>query len=217
VNYASKAVSLALFIMKEIIENSLRKTISYTDYRALVRNLLAEGKSTGPEQSEDLTNYSLLNDRRMQRLDKKIKISEETIQEFQKIKQPQTWLVITEGWCGDAAQNLPVLNKIAVTTDHIDLKVVLRDENLALMDLFLTNGGRSIPKLIALDKENNVIDSWGPRPSVATKMVADYKEKNGVLDPEFKQDLQVWYNKDKGQSVQEDFVSIAAKLYKQKV
>jgi hypothetical protein len=203
--------------MKEIIENSLRKSISYTDYRALVRNLLAEGKSTGPEQSEDLTNYSLLNDRRMQRLDKKIKISEETIQEFQKIKQPQTWLVITEGWCGDAAQNLPVLNKIAVTTDHIDLKVVLRDENLALMDLFLTNGGRSIPKLIALDKENNVIDSWGPRPSVATKMVADYKEKNGVLDPEFKQDLQVWYNKDKGQSVQEDFVSIAAKLYKQKV
>jgi hypothetical protein len=203
--------------MKEIIENSLRKTISYTDYRALVRNLLAEGKSTGPEQSEDLTNYSLLNDRRMQRLDKKIKISEETIQEFQKIKQPQTWLVITEGWCGDAAQNLPVLNKIAVTTDHIDLKVVLRDENLALMDLFLTNGGRSIPKLIALDKENNVIDSWGPRPSVAAKMVADYKEKNGALDPEFKQDLQVWYNKDKGQSVQEDFVSIAAKLYKQKV
>jgi hypothetical protein len=203
--------------MKEIIENSLRKTISYTDYKALVHNLLAEGKSTGPEQSEDLTKYSLLNDRRMDRLDKKIKISEETIQEFQKIKQPQTWLVITEGWCGDAAQNLPVLNKIAATADHIALKVVLRDENLALMDLFLTNGGRSIPKLIALDKDNNVIDSWGPRPSIATKMVADYKEKNGALDPKFKQDLQVWYNKDKGQSVQEDFVSIAKKLYKQKV
>ena len=203
--------------MKEIIENSLRKTISYIDYKALVHNLLAEGKSTGPEQSEDLTKYSLLNDRRMDRLDKKIKISEETIQEFQKIKQPQTWLVITEGWCGDAAQNLPVLNKIAATADHIALKVVLRDENLALMDLFLTNGGRSIPKLIALDKDNNVIDSWGPRPSIATKMVADYKEKNGTLDPKFKQDLQVWYNKDKGQSVQEDFVSIAKKLYKQKV
>jgi hypothetical protein len=198
--------------MKKVIESSLKKTISYIDYRALVRNLLAEGKSTGQEQSEDLTKYSLLNDRRMERLDKNIKISHETIQEFQKIKQPQTWLVITESWCGDAAQNLPVLNKIAVTTDHIDLKVVLRDENLALMDLFLTNGGRSIPKLIALDKDNNVIDSWGPRPTVATKMVAAYKEKNGALDPEFKQDLQVWYNKDKGQSVQEDFVSLATKL-----
>jgi hypothetical protein len=202
--------------MKEIIENSLKKTISYIDYRALVRDLLAEGKSTGPEQSEDLTNYSLLNDQRMKRLDKTIKISEETIQEFQKVSAPQTWLVITEGWCGDAAQNLPVLNKIAAASDYIDLKVVLRDENLALMDLFLTNGGRSIPKLIALDKDNNVIDSWGPRPTEATKMVADYKEKNGVLDLEFKQDLQVWYNKDKGQSVQEDFVSIATSLLKQK-
>jgi hypothetical protein len=200
--------------MKEIIENSLKKTISYIDYKTLVSNLLAEGKSTGPEQSEDLTNYSLLNDRRMKRLDKTIKISEETIQEFKKVSAPQTWLVITEGWCGDAAQNIPVLNKIATAVDHIDLKVVLRDENLELMDLFLTNGGRSIPKLIALDKDNNVIDSWGPRPSVATKMVADYKEKNGALDPEFKQDLQVWYNKDKGRSVQEDFVSIATKLYK---
>ena len=197
--------------MKEIIENSLKKAISYTDYRVLVSNLLADGKSTGPEQSEALTNYSLLNDRRMKRLDKTIKISEETILEFQKVKEPQTWLVITEGWCGDAAQNIPVINKIAETTDKINLKVVLRDENLELMDLFLTNGGRSIPKLIALNKDNNVIDSWGPRPTVATKMVADYKAEHGVIDAAFKQDLQVWYNKDKGLSVQEDFINIATK------
>jgi hypothetical protein len=198
--------------MKEIIANSLQKTISYTDYRALVSNLLAEGKATGPEQSEDLTNYSRLNDRRMKRLDKTIKISEEAMLEFQKLKQPQTWLVLTEGWCGDAAQNIPVLNKIAEATAHIDLKIVLRDEHLPLMDLFLTNGGRSIPKLIALDKDNNVINSWGPRPTTATKMVADYKEKNGALDLAFKEDLQVWYNKDKGKSVQEDFLKLYLKL-----
>lgn len=198
--------------MKKIIENNLQTAISYKGYRSLVRNLLTEGKSTGPEQSEDLTNYSMLNDRRMKRLDKTIKISEETIQEFQKVKQPQTWLVLTEGWCGDAAQNLPILNKIASGIANIDLKIVLRDENLDLMDLFLTNGGRSIPKLIALDKDNNVLDLWGPRPTIATKMVVAYKEKNGALDPQFKQDLQVWYNKDKGKSVQEDFVNLVAKL-----
>ncbi|MFB1041240.1 MAG: thioredoxin family protein [Polaribacter sp.] len=198
--------------MKKIIEKSLKTAISYSGYRSLVNNLLTEGKSTGPEQSDDLTNYSMLNDRRMKRLDKTIKISEETIQEFQKVKQPQTWLVLTEGWCGDAAQSLPILNKIASDTANIDLKIVLRDENLDLMDLFLTNGGRSIPKLIALDKDNNVLDFWGPRPTIATKMVADYKEKNGALDPQFKQDLQVWYNKDKGKSVQEDFVNLVAKL-----
>jgi hypothetical protein len=198
--------------MKKIIEKSLKTAISYSGYRSLVNNLLTEGKSTGPEQSEDLINYSRLNDRRMKRLDKTIKISEETIQEFQKVKQPQTWLVLTEGWCGDAAQSLPILNKIASDTASIDLKIVLRDENLDLMDLFLTNGGKSIPKLIALDKDNNVLDLWGPRPNIATKMVADYKEKNGALDPQFKQDLQVWYNKDKGKSVQEDFVNLVAKL-----
>ena len=198
--------------MKKIIENSLQKAISYTGYRNLVRNLLTEGKSTGPEQSKDLTNYSTLNDRRMKRLDKTIKISKDTIQEFKKVKQPQTWLVLTEGWCGDAAQNLPILNKIASGTANIDFKIVLRDENLDLMDLFLTNGGRSIPKLVALDKDNNVLYLWGPRPTIATKMVSDYKEKNGALDPQFKQDLQVWYNKDKGKSVQEDFVNLVAKL-----
>lgn len=198
--------------MKEIIQKSLENTLTYQEYKDLVKELLAEGKSTGPNQSENLTNYSMLNDRRMKRLDKTIKISETTAQEIQQIKEPQTWLVITEGWCGDAAQNLPVLDKMAALNENINLKLVLRDENLELMDLFLTNGGRSIPKLVALDKDNNVIDSWGPRPTVASKMVAEYKAEYGALDAQFKQDLQVWYNKDKGKSTQEDFVKLVQKL-----
>ena len=194
--------------MKDIISKSLENTYTYQEYRDLVKDLLAEGKSTGPEQSDYILNYSKLNDSRMKRLDKTTKISDETAQEIQKLATPQTWLVLTEGWCGDAAQNLPVIHKMAELNKNINLKLVLRDENLALMDLFLTNGGRSIPKLIALDTDNNVIDTWGPRPKVATKMVADYKEKNGSLDPQFKEYLQVWYNKDKGLSTQEDFVSL---------
>ena len=90
--------------------------------------------------------------------------------------------------------------------------MLLSDDNEELMELFLTNGGKSIPKLIALDKDLNVIDTWGPRPTTATQMVQDYKEKHGSLDPEFKQDLQVWYNKDKGLDVQNDFKRIATKL-----
>lgn len=194
--------------MKDIISKSLENTYTYQEYRDLVKDLLAEGKSTGPEQSDYILNYSKLNNSRMKRLDKTTKISDETAQEIQKLATPQTWLVLTEGWCGDAAQNLPLIHKMAELNKNINLKLVLRDENLALMDLFLTNGGRSIPKLIALDTDNNVIDTWGPRPKFATKMVADYKEKNGSLDPQFKEYLQVWYNKDKGLSTQEDFVSL---------
>lgn len=194
--------------MKNTIKKSLKNTISYQEYKGLVKDLLTENKSTGPNQSEDLTNYSLLNDKRMKRLDKTIKISEETIEEVKKVNEPQTWLLITEGWCGDAAQNLPVINKMADLNDHIDLKLVLRDENLELMDLFLTNGGSAIPKLIILDKEINVINTWGPRPTVATNMVAAYKAENGSLDADFKQELQVWYNKNKGKSTEKDFVNL---------
>ncbi|MDT7832637.1 thioredoxin family protein [Flavobacteriaceae bacterium S356] len=194
--------------MKEIIENSLHKAITYNEYRTLVKELLAEGKSTGPNQSDSLLNYSMLNDKRMNRLDKTSKLSEETISNINKVQAAQTWLVLTESWCGDAAQTLPVINKIAELNPNIDLKIVLRDENEALMDEFLTNGGRSIPKLIAIDSNNEVVNSWGPRPSVATKMVNDYKSEHGQLDADFKKDLQIWYNKDKGVNTQEDILSL---------
>ena len=194
--------------MKKVIENSLEKGISYDQYRDLVSDLLKDQKSTGLKQSEVLYNYSVLNDRRMKRLDKTSKLTESTVENVKKINQPQTWLVLTEGWCGDAAQNLPFLSKMANENENVDLKLVLRDENLELMDEFLTNGGRSIPKLIALDEEKNVLFTWGPRPSVATKMIADYKEANGVVDAKVKEDLQRWYNKDKGVNVQEDIISL---------
>lgn len=194
--------------MKNIIENSLQKGITYDEYRKLVSDLLIEGKSTGPDQSESLLNYSMLNDRRMKRLDKTIRLTEETLASVKDIENPVTWLVLTEGWCGDAAQTLPVINKIANESDRIDLKIILRDENEELMNQFLTNGGKSIPKLIALDKNNDVIDSWGPRPSVPTKMVEDYKREHGQLDADFKKDLQVWYNKDKGINTQEDMLRL---------
>ena len=123
--------------MKDIIENSLKKGISYEAYRSLVSDLLTSGKSTGIEQSEALLDYSMLNDRRMKRLDKTIQLSEETITTAKSVQEPVIWLVLSEGWCGDAAQTLPIINKIANQSDFIDLKIVLRDENEELMNQFL--------------------------------------------------------------------------------
>lgn len=191
-----------------LIKNSLKKGITYATYRTLVKGLLVEGKSTGKNQTEELSNYSKLNDKRMDRLDKTLKISEETQTSLNQLNDGFTFLVIAEGWCGDAAQILPVLNKIADASSKIDLKVVCRDENEPLMEAFLTNGSKSIPKIIIVDKNQNVINSWGPRPSIATKMVLDYKEQNGNIDAEFKKDLQIWYNKDKGNSTQKDIVQL---------
>lgn len=191
-----------------LIKNSIRRGVSYATYRTLIKGLLVEGKSTGTEQSEALFNYSQLNDKRMDRLDKTLKISEETQNSLNQLKNGYTFLVIAEGWCGDAAQILPVINKIAEASAKINLKVVCRDENDELMNQFLTNGSKSIPKILIVDNNYEVINSWGPRPSIATKMVLDYKEKNGIIDAEFKKDLQIWYNKDKGTNTQKDIVEL---------
>jgi hypothetical protein len=194
--------------MKALIQQRLATSYSYQEYRKLVSDLVAEGKSTGPNQTEDLTHYSMLNVKRMDRLDKKIELSEATKLRLQKLDKKQLWLVLTEGWCGDAAQNLPIIEKMAKQSSHIELRLILRDENPEVMNLFLTNGAQAIPKLISFDEELNVLFTWGARPSIATQMVTDYKAKHGKLDPEFKKNLQVWYNKDKGQNVQSDVVTL---------
>ncbi|MDO9594540.1 MAG: thioredoxin family protein [Lutibacter sp.] len=191
-----------------LIKNSLNNTISYSDYRNLIKNLIAEGKSTGMEQSEDHLTFSILNDKRMDRLDKTLDISTATKNSLENLNKGFTFLVIAEGWCGDAAQILPIINKVSEASDNIDFKIVLRDENEDLMNQYLTNGSKSIPKVLILDHENNVLDSWGPRPGIASKMVVDYKTQNGSLDEEFKKNLQIWYNKDKGNNTQNELLSL---------
>ncbi|WP_456463073.1 thioredoxin family protein [Lutibacter sp.] len=194
--------------MVKIITESLKKGVPYTSYRTLIKKLLIQKKSTGKTQTEVFLNFSILNDRRMDRLDKTLKVSSETLKSMSSLKKKFTFLVIAEGWCGDAAQILPILNKIAETSTKVDLKIVLRDENPELMNQFLTNGNQSIPKIIIIDNNNNVINSWGPRPSIAAKMVLDYKEKNGSIDADLKKNLQLWYNKDKGVNTQEEIIKL---------
>lgn len=199
--------------INDIITESLTNSMSYEAYRALVSDLVAKGKSTGAIQSETLSNYSMLNDKRMQRLDKKIVLSDEVIEKVTLIEKPTTWLVLTESWCGDAAQTMPVMNKIATLNPNITFKVVLRDENEELMNAFLTNGSKSIPKLIMYDEVNEeVLETFGPRPSQATTMVNDYKQKHGALDADFKKDLQIWYTKDKGQNTANDLIKLLSRI-----
>ena len=191
-----------------LLQKSIKKGITYSTYRTLIKGLLVEEKSTGSQQTEELFSYSKLNDKRMDRLDKTLKISEETKASLNELNEEYTFLAIAEGWCGDAAQILPVINKIVEASSNIELKIVCRDENEDLMNKYLTNGGKAIPKIIIVDQYYNEVSSWGPRPFTATQMVQDYKAKNGSIDAEFKKDLQMWYNKDKGNSTQQDIINI---------
>lgn len=195
--------------VKEIIKTSLKNSFSYDEYKELVKRLVQEESTTGEQKTEVLANYTKLNHRRMKRWDKTLKIGDKQVNEIGQYDKKVTWLVLTESWCGDAAHIMPVINQVTSLNNLIDFKVVLRDENLELMNSFLTNGNQSIPKMIAIDNETGeVISTYGPRPSDATELVNEYKQKHGKLTPEFKEDLQRWYNKDKGQNALDDLIKL---------
>lgn len=195
--------------MDAIIKQSISKGITYQEYKNIVTELINDNSNSGAEKSQDLADYTKLNQRRMKRWDKTLKITEEATAKIKAFNKSVTFLIITESWCGDAAHVLPILDRIANLNANINTKIVFRDVNLELMDMFLTNGGRAIAKVIIIDNETNeVLNTFGPRPSEATKLVNDYKDAHGKLTPEFKEDLQQWYNKNKGQNIIEDFVEI---------
>jgi hypothetical protein len=199
--------------MKSSVAKALFNSYSYLEYRKIVSDLLSEGKSTGNEQSEDLLHYSTLNETRLKRLDKTITVPGEIGLKLKALEREYIWLVIVEGWCGDGAQILPILNKMAEASGKIELKIVFRDSNDDVMNHFLTNGARAIPKLIIIDKASGkVCNHWGPRPKGASDLIKNYKEQFGIVDEEAKSQLQLWYLHDKGLSTQNEVVEIMQNL-----
>lgn len=192
--------------MKEYID----KAMTFAEYEKLIDDLLEDGKTTGANQSAAMVGYGKLNRQRMHRLEKTVEINERTRAAAKSVTRSMIWLILTEGWCGDAAQNVPIIEKIAAESDKIRTLYILRDENLDLMDRFLTNGKRSIPKLIALDAETlDLLRSWGARPVPAQKLFDDITSK-GVGSGPAHEELQRWYNTDKSESIQREFETLLA-------
>ncbi|MGL4581520.1 MAG: thioredoxin family protein [Flavobacterium sp.] len=194
--------------MINIDSKYIDKSFSYSEFRQFVTHALKTDKSI-LNLEEDYIAYAELNEARLHRLDKTMKVVEEVATQLASLKKKYTWIVITESWCGDAAQIVPVLNKMAEACPNIDMRLVFRDQNLELMDAFLTNGGRAIPKLIIAEQDTlKVLGHWGPRPALGQKVVTDYKAAHGVVDEAGKVELQMWYTKDKGHEVQKEVIEL---------
>lgn len=154
--------------------------------------------------NEDATikEYINLNKHRMQRVEKTYTVSPQLAEQVVGLKHKTYWLILTEHWCGDASQALPVFNKIAeLSKGKIEMKLVYRDQSPELMEAHLTDGTRSIPKLIQLDKQFNVTGVWGPRPIGAQKLVKQLKSDPGTA-ANYASELHLWYAKDKQQSLE---------------
>ena len=186
------------------LPDQLTNCYTYEAYKTLVAELVSQGKTSGPEQREDLIHYTELNAKRMKRVEKTTVLTEEVKANLLKLSHPMTWLVMSEAWCGDAAQIVPVIGKIAAETEHLDLKIILRDEHLDIMDQYLTNGGRSIPKLICLDEQHREVFSWGSRPKTIQQVVTDTKAE-GITDHGILVErIQNAYNQDRSSSIQQE-------------
>ncbi|WP_160724279.1 thioredoxin family protein [Bacillus sp. USDA818B3_A] len=103
-------------------------------------------------------------------------------------------IALTEDWCGDALLNNPILMKISEAAG-IELRFVLRDQNLELMDQYLTNGtSRAIPIYIFINQEGNETAVWGPR---ASEMQALVTERRAALPdkeaPDFEEKQMAMY------------------------
>ncbi len=187
--------------------NQATRLYSYQEFKQMVVSLFEQGKVTGAEQSTSLLETTGMNLHRMRRIDKTGSLNENIQHALQAAKSRWTWYLITEGWCGDSSQNAPIIALIAESSPNIDLKLLLRDENPELMDNYLTNGGRAVPKLICIDNETDeVLGTWGPRPQRIQDLVATFKKENPEAEkPEFAKNLHLWYGRDKSQSLQDEF------------
>lgn len=186
-------------------------SLTYGEYVQLIDALLASGKTTGSNHSEFFLNYTQLNVRRMNRVAKSFKLRDD-LKQLLSHTVPQTWLVLTEAWCGDAAQSLPLMNTLAGANPDINLRLILRDEHPDIMNLYLTDGGKGIPVLIALDKDGKVLFHWGPRPEPAQQMVRDYKSAPEPKEDymKFAEKVQLWYLEDAGKTFQNEFYALVS-------
>lgn len=190
-----------------IVDEIALKGLDYPAYKAKLKSFL---ETTNPETLEardrELYGYTVLNQQRISRVEKTYLPSVTLVETVQKIASPQTWMLLTALWCGDSAANLPVIAKIAQLNPMIQLSIIERDENLEIMDQYLTNGARSIPKLVAFNAAGEELFTWGSRPASAKALVLEQKSQ-GIPMEIWEEKLHLWYARNRGQELETELLA----------
>ncbi len=193
-----------------------KEAISFEEFKRRTSELLEQGKATSGDAEEmpELLEFTKLNLKRMERIPKQVELDHTLLEKLLILPEKIYWVVLVEGWCGDVAQNLPILSQLAEASEKVELKLLWRDEHLDVMDRYLTNGGRSIPKLIALRASDlEELGTWGPRPEPVQEEIQRIKKeyadrpKKEMVEALHKR-MHKWYTEDKGQTLQKEFVTL---------
>ena len=196
--------------LKNTLNSILEIGMTYDQYSELNKAYAKQGKTSG-EQKESYVGYTKLGAARLRRWEKLYKSEQEYLDEITSLVSPgEQWLVFSETWCGDAAHMLPFVHQWSKHA-KVPLRIIMRDEHPTLMDEFLTNGGRSIPKLVRISADGMVLGTYGPRPSALVAHLAEWKSKAYFDYKEWTLFAQDWYNQDKGKSIESDFIELLSK------
>ncbi len=181
--------------------------MNFQEYLHYFEEVLNSEAPAAPYDNPDYLNYTKLNWARMNRWLKTAGLSEDMKATVKAIHEPQQWIVITEPWCGDAAHVVPFLQLIALENPLITAVYELRDSEPHRINSYLTNGGKSIPKLVIRNAQNEDIAVWGPRPAKCQEVYATLTAQKADLET-LKTGLQNWYNADKGKEIQAELSAL---------
>lgn len=183
------------------------KGISFEEYFKKTEEVIQKDEAELTTEEKEKLEYYKLGVQRMSRMKKVYKPNEEQLQKLVEKNFKGKFLVITEGWCGDAGQTVPAVGLFFEGKNEV--RIVYRDQNPDLIDQFLTNGTRSIPIVVVLDENEEVIAHWGPRPAYGTELLHKYKANPEEYPKEqFYNDLQVYYAKNRGKDVIDEILAL---------
>lgn len=180
--------------------------MNFAQYLAHFESILESTSTLPPYDDAQYINFVKLNWSRMQRWLKNAEVSKVASIALNNIIGKQKWILITEPWCGDAAHSVPLIALMSQINPNITLEIQLRDTDSEI-EKYLTNGGKSIPKLIIRDEQDIDLATWGPRP-VACQQIYKESTESGITHDDLILILQKWYNKDKGVSIQQEILEL---------
>lgn len=188
--------------------------MTFSDYVEMMR--IEAEKSENPDISDKEKEDRFLiklNYQRFSRILRTYKVDDTLSERIKSISSPQIWMILSEVSCGDSAQNIPYISKMAELNPMIDLKIILRDSNPDIMDFYLTDEkSRSIPKLISFDETGNELFQWGARPKEAQELVTRLKSE-GMPKDKFLEQLHLWYGRNRGKSIENEFDEILSYVF----
>lgn len=181
--------------------------LTFEEYISVTKMRAEENVAGLSVEEAERIEYTGLNLHRMQRIVRTYRVSEDLDVLLRSIDLPQLWMVLTEPWCGDSSHCLPLIAGMAIRNEHINLRILLRDDNLDVMDLYLTGGKRGIPVLVVFDSAGSEIFRWGPRPEPA-QAVFEQAKAAGLEKPDLLAKMHLFYGRDRGRAVEAEFVEL---------